>query len=65
MLILRLSKREDQALIWISTILKFSAQEKHIVPPVTAPCPDEPISSTSSLVSREYERSWSRTCSDL
>ena len=27
MLILRLSKREDQALIQISTILKFSAQE--------------------------------------
>ena len=29
MLILRLSKREDQALIPISTIQKFSAQGKH------------------------------------
>ena len=36
-------------------------QEKPDVPPVAAPCPDEPLSSTSFVVSREYKRSWSRT----
>ena len=41
--------------------IKLSNQEKPVVFPVAAPCPDEHLPGPSYVVYRKYERSWSKT----